>query len=1285
MNRSSKGLNYSQGGLMKGKITKLMMVAMMLVTVFGMVASLATVASTATVAAATDKWSRMDLPTTLNYQMLPDSEIWDLTGAADGTLFALVEDTTGTTDVGIGAMVWDGERWAVYPAYSDIAVFKSTDGGCSWSLMWHVPASETGAPIAIVPQPGYVDSDSTKDTVFVAMGSRFISGTQNDVGSVAGGLSEGNIYRSMDAAKNFTRVTPRCPGVTAGGTITSMDVVQCAVCATGCQDPNMVIVGVSSLLTSTGGAGGHGEGVYTWNQNGIALWNDLQVSNSMVVPVTPGTMAAGNMLDVIQVYGSRNYPTDGLIVAVVNDLGAPGGGIDPANEPAGIYVCFYDANDGIWGGDIDSPTNARHANWLDYVLAVGVAPDNAGAASIDTGTDFSSVTACYVFVGFDGTLGNDLTLHSLNDDVWRVRGLSTVTGPSTVVTCNVMPLLASGSMTGLTTADPRISDIMINGEVSNPQTGVMVGCEYPAGQAQQLSVYNALVWPGPVPSFKPTSGGWPVFITDAAANVYAAGGGDGSTNGGVHKYYQTTRGPVFNGRGLLDDIAVSEDIPAYTGHYSLTPTSWCMAEAVSEEVSPTYATDGLIYVATWSEWTDDLSLWRLTDGCWERIMFEDIRLPGGVRFDAKNILTNIGQYTFANDMEETWWPRVVPQFSTDQSMFLLGGRSNWTDGAFGGSYVEMCWYSPDKGNDWRALPQMPIGAHPLGAGLSESGWWVQDSNTIFLGDDAGWIYKTTNRGASWTEGVLTGDHLEITSIRTSPIYSETGAAGTDKCVLAGTYDQIGHEAEVWLSQDGCYSKDLENVGDPIYVSPSWGLGFFAISDDDLGGAVVNFDKNWATNKFVYAAGQGYLDTWQLVGTGSTQLTRIAYSDVSVVRTVVDLIDPSAATWEHQWDAQEWNDLAPKPQPLPQMTEMQTAGLFPSIHRIVVPSALEIGPDGTVYVAFALGDMSYNTPAENPTPNWIGGGAMLTSIGGRFTMGGVLRCLDGTLKTTEWENCQDGRGPWDGLWLGKVVAGTNHIISLNFDWKEWRFKLAFWEDTLSGVGPAPVSPLANATGVGALVADTSVNVPLSWQAKGGASLYEWQVSEDSAFTASNTKTGTTSDLTVTVLDLKPSTTYFWRSRALEPMLGRWNTAQQFTTVIGGDTGAPKLITPEIGATISDDTPLFTWAGIASVTNYQVQVATSPTFAAADIVIDESLGNVNAYEADKELVNGTYYWQVKGTNATTDTETPWSALGSFTLDTEAGGTGTPVWVWVLIVLGVLLGIVVLVLILRTRRPV
>jgi len=722
------------------------------------------------------------------------------------------------------------------------------------------------------------------------------------------------------------------------------------------------------------------------------------------------------------------------------------------------------------------------------------------------------------------------------------------------------------------------------------------------------------------------TGAFPTFITDAAGTVFAAGGGDcplnsgthiGSTastaGSGVHKMYVSTRGPVFNGVGLLDDIAVSEDIPGFFVSFGGTdyaigglaggagmpsiPGDWCMAEAMAEEVSPTYATDGLIYVVTWSEWSQDLSLWPLTNGCWERIMYEDVRLPSGVRFDQKQILTNLGQYIFVNSGNETWWPRVVPQFSTDQSMFVLGGRNNWTNvsatKAVDPGSVEMIWYSPDKGNDWRALPQMPIGAagygyaSPAGMGLSEMGWWAENSNTLFMGDVNGWIYKTTNRGASWTEGVRTGNNLQIDCIRTSPIYSDAGAAGTDKYVLVGTYDNSSHEDEVWISEDGCYMKDLENVGDEIYVSPNWGAGYpaFSIQEHPMGHTVVQFDKNWATNRFVYAAASGYMDAWQLVGPAAgNSLTRVAYTDVCVARTEVDLVDPSAATWTHLWDALDWSDSTLAPQALPGMTQAVNW-----VYRLVAPTALEIGPDGTVYATFALADTSYNTPADNPSPNiYISATTTTLYGGGRFTLGGVLRCLDGTAQNAEMELLTEGRGPWDGLWQGSVVPGTNHIISLNFDWKEWRFKLAFWEDTLSGSGPAASAPADGATGVGSLMADTSVSALVSWQAQTAATLYEWQVSEDAAFTSP--ETGTSSGTSVTVHDLLAGTTYYWRVRSIEPALGRWSTVQQFTTVPGGDSGAPAAGTPEDGSTITDTTPLFTWGKIASATNYELQVAT-----------------------------------------------------------------------------------------------
>ena len=200
-------------------------------------------------------------------------------------------------------------------------------------------------------------------------------------------------------------------------------------------------------------------------------------------------------------------------------------------------------------------------------------------------------------------------------------------------------------------------------------------------------------------------------------------------------------------------------------------------------------------------------------------------------------------------------------------------------------------------------------------------------------------------------------------------------------------------------------------------------------------------------------------------------------------------------------------------------------------------------------------------------------------------------------------------------------------------------------TCSGSVPSAQSPLTGATSIGSIVdCDLGVNVPLAWSAACNGILYEWQLSEDSAFTYP--ATGTTVDLTVTVLNQKPSTNYFWRVRVAEPSLGPWSTTQSFTTIIGEDVSSPQLLNPQQGATITDTTPLFTWTAIECVTSYEIQVATDPGFSMAHIVIDSDLGNVQAYQAAISLAEGTYYWRVQGSGD--DFSSPWSALGSFTLD-------------------------------------
>ena len=128
-------------------------------------------------------------------------------------------------------------------------------------------------------------------------------------------------------------------------------------------------------------------------------------------------------------------------------------------------------------------------------------------------------------------------------------------------------------------------------------------------------------------------------------------------------------------------------------------------------------------------------------------------------------------------------------------------------------------------------------------------------------------------------------------------------------------------------------------------------------------------------------------------------------------------------------------------------------------------------------------------------------------------------------------------------------------------------------------------------------------------------------------------------------------------------------------------SPQLITPEVGATISDDTPLFTWAGVAGSSNYRIQISTDSGFGANSLLTDTILGNVQAYEVTTRLADSTYYWHVKAAND--DSESPWSSIGSFTISTSAEQKAFPLWIIGAIGGGVVLIVIILVIRWNNKR--
>jgi len=679
------------------------------------------------------------------------------------------------------------------------------------------------------------------------------------------------------------------------------------------------------------------------------------------------------------------------------------------------------------------------------------------------------------------------------------------------------------------------------------------------------------------------------------------------------------------------------------------------------EPSPDYANDDTVFVATASEWLRfvnpcryDLSLWRQAptgpDGAvvWERLLQEGTSrfglIPGGKTAIANpGIFLNAPASTTGTTLPpRTWVPKVDPAFETTNFMFLLAG--------VGGA--DSLWYSSDRGDTWHPASQMP--PVTTAVALSETGWCVVDTNTVLAGDSDGWVYKTTNRGNSWSDGAFT-DLGVITDLNVSPIYSEAGGVGSDKAVIAGvTYTGIAGAPlgqprtinEVWISFDGAY-KDFTIVCSELMWDPLWGAPT-PIGRDGILFTTANFDADWDTNSVVYGAASGAMDHW-LWNVAGTDVTLQDTSEVGVYRAVVNVVDTQASTWELLYGADDFIAEAPTPED--------------GCIRYLDLSDLTIGNDGTIYVPFAL--------FHDDSP--VAGGLVSPSSIMRFTLGGMVRCLDGTPPTTEWSIVPQVLGPFDGLWLLPAVPGSNILFSAAWDVVDWRFKLATYEDTLSDAGPAPGAPLDGDTNIGTII-NNKVQVPLSW-ADVGADTYEFQVATDRSFTSPITTM--TSDTSATVTGLESGVKYYWRVRATDPVLGAWSEAQSFTTVVSAEVEAPKLLSPVAGAEVADLTPAFSWSAIAWATNYQIQVATDSGF--TDKVIDETT-DATAYEPDDELESGTtYYWRVKATSDSKDSG--WSA-SVFTAGPAP--EATPGWVWAVIAIGAVLLIAVLVLIMRTRRP-
>ncbi len=103
--------------------------------------------------------------------------------------------------------------------------------------------------------------------------------------------------------------------------------------------------------------------------------------------------------------------------------------------------------------------------------------------------------------------------------------------------------------------------------------------------------------------------------------------------------------------------------------------------------------------------------------------------------------------------------------------------------------------------------------------------------------------------------------------------------------------------------------------------------------------------------------------------------------------------------------------------------------------------------------------------------------------------------------------------------------------------------------------------------------------------------------------------------------------------------------------GAPSAAPVVVSPLDGAIGVSGTPILTWNLSAYAQNYQVEVATNPSFSAGSIILTETTANDSVAIASALTAGSVYYWRVKATNNCG--ETAFSNFQAFHVDNPSCG--------------------------------
>jgi hypothetical protein len=661
-------------------------------------------------------------------------------------------------------------------------------------------------------------------------------------------------------------------------------------------------------------------------------------------------------------------------------------------------------------------------------------------------------------------------------------------------------------------------------------------------------------------------------------------------------------------------------------------------------------------VSKWEKGTcdyRDTSLWRYDGTYWERVL--------------------LGFYDTTWDEPDSHfdWVFVSPDFNETNALYVASHK-------FG------IWRSTDAGCSWDQL------TFPCAPRTWISTAVVIDEDTVIVGgrycseadhNGEGYVYKTTRHGARlWKDyqyyDYPTDTYARVISFALEPGYTDPGS------ILLGD-----SESQVFISEDGGENWDL--VGTPSDV--------FNSGEDTW----VIFDPGYATNHIIYAA-----------------------AGDMIARCV---IDPEA-----DWADQEWEEIFCLPT-CPEGAEFNAAGI-----AVAGDTALYVTDGGDVETETELCD------EDTVETSYINGGVLRSLNPGVDEEGEVIdaedvvfeRITDGLVFEDYVSDPNIYGTELDNLWLTCDTSedGCAETVLWSLDTQHPygdtttvfpRHNVWVYEDTLA----QPVSLINPADEQKVTKTDEAT---LSWEELCDADCYEVSLYAYCAECPDNKLTVDLSDLaamdccpvddvacgpelecpadvctedTCIVVDgLDPGTTYYWQVRVCQgkPTLSKWSELRSFTTALSA-VEFEELCSPACGSQDIILTPNFAWGAVDGATGYEVGLSTTDTFTA---VVAGGATEVNAWVCPTTLEYATtYYWRVRAIKDTIYSD--WTYCMFTTMPEPVAPTPpvvveqvppsappvinippaemiTPKWIYAVIAVGAALAIVVIVLIVRTRRP-